>query len=82
MIWKEAVVFYCMYYHCGCVKALRKVKQTKLSVCVCVCVYDMFYSTGTMLKRAAASESNTSAPQRTVKAALSPLSVYDIHKGS
>lgn len=47
---------------------------------MCVCVYDMFYSTGTMLKGAAASDSNTSAPQRTVKAALSSLSVYDLHK--
>lgn len=33
-----------------------------------------------MLKRPAASESDTSAPQRTVKAALSCLSVYDLHK--
>ena len=49
-------------------------------MCVCICVYDMFYSTGTMLKRAAASDSDTSAPQRTVKAVLSSLSVYDLHK--
>ena len=45
-----------------------------------ICVCDTFYSTGTMLKRAAASDSDTSAPQRTVKAALSSLSVYDLHK--
>jgi hypothetical protein len=40
----------------------------------------MFYSTDKMLKRATASESDTSAPQRAVKAALSSLSVYDLHK--
>lgn len=40
----------------------------------------MFHSTGTMLNRAAASDSDTSAPQRTVKAVLSSLSVYDLHK--
>ena len=51
-----------------------------MCVCVCIYVYDIFYSTGTMLKRAAASDSDTSAPQRTVKAVLSSLSVYDLHK--
>jgi hypothetical protein len=40
----------------------------------------MFYSTGTMLKTAAASDSDTSVAQRTVRAALSSLSVYDLHK--
>jgi hypothetical protein len=42
-------------------------------------IYDIC-STGTMLKRLATSESGTSAPQRTLKAALSSLSVYDLHK--
>ena len=67
---------------CGCVKTLRTVTQTKLNMCVflCVCVYDMFCSSDIMLKRIAASQCDTSAPQRTVKAALYSLSVYDLHK--
>jgi hypothetical protein len=64
-----------------CAEALRKVTKIELGgECVRACMYNMICSTGTMLKRPAASESDTSAPQRTVKAALSSLSVYDLHK--